>query len=322
MKPLKEVEDVIHRLPYEQSKVARVMRDYQEADLAEEPGARALLAKMEEFWEIYEVEGDGSTLADVQSMVLPELDEYSDNNRQFTIVEGNRSVEVSYEPKTAPDAVTLLRKMAVVIAIIRTNLANPELNQAPAPELLEGDKLASTKLFEACAILDQSAFIAGVGLKPNGTVARTMLPVGYSKVPKKGEHSAGVMNSCNRNYDAYELPEGYKKTSAEAKYGAEGRMRMDVDINYFPDAAGVKRLFGALKRDKSKTLKTQADQATLWRDGYNSGVHIRSGPYLVRARIRVETYFRAAGYKDVKVTDKRYVAAINALVKNIKAQTA
>lgn len=102
-------------------------------------------------------------------MVPPELDEYSDNNRQFPIIEGSRTVELSYETESDPDAVTLL----------------------------------------------------STGLESNGTVARTTLPVGHSKAPKGRCGWMWASPSC-------------------------------------PMPAIARNLLGALKRNKSKTLKAQA----------------------------------------------------------------
>ncbi|NYG58985.1 hypothetical protein BJ980_001908 [Nocardioides daedukensis] len=321
LEPYADVRELISELPYETSDVEKMMTAYRAADLSDKPAATGLLAELEDNFAIYQAGGRGSTLDDLKSMVLPEWEDYSEGSRKFIILEGNKKVVMSYDNDNSVDDADFLEKAAVAIATIRTNLADPNLSQSPAPTYDEEPKVGSTPIVEPCAVLDKAAFKATFGLDPNGEVNRDHLPPRYGAYKaQRGAAIETVRNGCSRGYSASALSDTYTKTKFEKKYGDEGTIRFRVTINHGESEAEAKKHFSYFTGAGAKPLKTKADQAMLTRDRDYSNVYFRSGAYVINVRISIESYSSSSGYKSIQVTGPQYAKAVDQLTENLKKQ--
>ncbi len=218
-----------------------------------------------------------------------------------------------------------LAMMGRAFAEVRKNADNDTLSQSPAPTVRgTSDKLGTTKLLEACKVLDDAAFETVTGIKPNDEVERRGLPLSPSTEQKAANGSLLLPSSeCARGYRAGALPDEYQLSVQEERYGRSGYLVLRFDINHAnstkqAEAQWAKYLEGFKTK---RMIESSADGAFFWgSEDHVGGAIFKVGPYIASVSF---TAAHSAGsfseINDLDMDEATHIAAINRLAANIRA---
>lgn len=217
-----------------------------------------------------------------------------------------------------------LAMMGRAFAEVRKNANNDTLSQSPAPTVRgSSDKLGTTKLLEACKVLDDTAFETVTGIKPNDEVERRGLPLDPSIEQKASNGSILLPSSeCARGYRAGALPDEYQLSVQEERYGRSGYLVFRFDINHAnsvkqAEAQWAKYLEGFKTK---RMIESSADGAFFWGSGdHVGGAIFKVGPYI--ASVSFTAAHSVGSFSDINdlyMDEASHVAAINQLTTNIR----
>lgn len=218
-----------------------------------------------------------------------------------------------------------LAMMGRAFAEVRKNASNNTLSQSPAPTVRGAtDKLGTTKLLEACKVLDDAAFEAVTGIKPNDEVERRGLPLDPSIEQKASNGSILLPSSeCARGYRAGALPDEYQLSAQEERYGRSGYLVFRFDINHAnsleqAEAQWAKYLEGFRTK---RMIESSADGAFFWGSGdHVGGAIFKVGPYI--ASVSFTAAHSVGSFREINdlyMDEASHVAAINQLTTNIRS---
>ena len=226
----------------------------------------------------------------------------------------------SFSDKELVDELAMMRK---AFAEVRKNAANPTLSQSPAPTVRGNtDKLGTTRLAEACKVLDSAAFETVTGIKSNDLITRYGLPLDPSIEQKAANDSLLMPSSeCARGYSANNLPEDHQLSPQEQRYGPKGYVKLRFDINHANSAKQAEDEWARyLKGFSERMIDSSADAAFLWgAGGVTQGAIFKVGPYICGVSFTAaESQEAFGGINDLQMDDATHIAAVNQLAKNLR----
>lgn len=155
---------------------------------------------------------------------------------------------------------TYLAAASVLVTTLRERLADPALDQAPAPTILgDAELLGNTPLLEPCLLLDRAVFRRGTALRQNGTTERSVAPVRPDLPDDLGRRTPAA--SCTRTFQADRAPKGARQ-AMDRLLGSTGSLDVDIRVVYLPTEQAAKEFYRAT--DPGPKLATKADAAHLW----------------------------------------------------------
>jgi hypothetical protein len=216
-------------------------------------------------------------------------------------------------PIPATERAVALGDLAHFYSLAVARLDDPDLSQSPAAAVLgEATRVGSTPLVEPCAVLDDAAFSAAVGVAPNSPVERTS----YRLDP-------GIVTglaTCGREYSASSVPPGnLRGTASRFGDGGYGIVRLTLEAHRSRDDARDRWRRLAREGDdsvvESATLRTRADAAESSRAFGSTSAYFRHGAYLAEVSLNeVRTVGFFGDQVDLAPTDQQLVALVDALV--------